>query len=146
MRASVNTCSSLVGLVVLAGWTLSRSSVPPRKDWFHRLGGIGILALFFSIVCPVIIGPGPDGVFGTSDDETFQQQLIRPANLSVTMSAHSRVAQRRSLKDLWINAFVATGDHILASRTGRSFVPDRPLRRLTHFQAPISTHSPPIAS
>ena len=147
MGASVNTCALLVGLAVFAGWTLSRFSVPPRKGWFHRLGGVGILALFFFIVSPeVVIGPGPDGVFGTSDDDTFQLQLIRPPASSVTISAHTRVAQRRSLTDLWTNAFVATADRILAPRTGRSFVADRPLEHQTHFRASISIHSPPIAS
>jgi len=38
------------------------------------------------------------------------------------------------------------GDPILAPRTGRSVVVDQPLDHLTHFQAPISIHSPPIAS
>jgi len=147
MGASVNTCALLVGLAAFAGWTLSRFSVPPPKGWFHRLGGVGILALFFFLVSPeVVIGPGPDGVLGTSDDDTFQLQLIRPASSSVTISAQTRVAQRRSLIDLWINAFVAAGDPILAPRTGRSFVADRPLEHQTHFRAPISIHSPPLVS
>lgn len=147
MWTSVNTCALLVGLAAFAGWTRSRFSVPPRKGWFHKLGGVGTLALFFFVVSPeVVIGPGPDGVFGTSDDDTFQLQLIRPARPCVTVSARTSVAQRRSLTDLWINAFVATGDAILAPRTGRSFVADRPLERQTHFQAQISIHSPPIAS
>ena len=148
MGASANTCALLMGLAAFAGWTLSRLFVPPRKGWFHRLGRVGNLALFLSIVSPevVIIGPGPDGVFGTADDDTFQLQFIRPATTSVTISAHTRVAQRRSLTDLWINAFVATGDPILPPRTGRSFAAHRPLERQTHFQASISIHSPPIAS
>ena len=148
MGASVSTCALLVGLAAFAAWTFSRFSVPPRKGWVHRRGGVGILALFFSIVSPevVIIGPGPDGVFGTSDDDTFQLQFIRPATPSVTISAHTKVAQRRSLTDLWVNASVATGDPIPAPRTGRSFVADRPLERQTHFQAQISIHSPPVAS
>lgn len=148
MGASVNSCALLVGLVAFAGWTVSRFSVLPRKGWFHKLGGVGILVLAFSMVSPemVIIGPGPDGVFGTSDDDTFQLQFVRPATPSVTISAHTKVAQRRSLTDLWLNAFLATGDPILAPRTGRSFVADRPLERQTHFQAQISIHSPPIAS
>lgn len=148
MGASVNTCGLLVGLAAFVGWTLSRFSVPPSKGWVHRFRGVGILALFLSTLSPVvlIIGPGPDGVFGTSDDDTFQLQLIRPAAPSVTMSAHTRVARRRSLTDLWINAFVATGDPILAPQTGRSFVADRPLERQTYFQASIPIHSPPIAS
>jgi hypothetical protein len=147
MGASVSTYALLMGLAALAGWRLSRFSVPPRKGWVHRLGGVGTLALCLFIVSPeVVIGPGPDGVFGTSDDDTFQLQLIRPARPSVTISAHTRVARHRSLRDLWINAFVATGDPILAPRTVRSFVADRPLERQTHFQASISIHSPPIAS
>jgi hypothetical protein len=132
MGANVNTCALFVGLAAFAGWTLSRFSVPRRKGWVHSLGGVGILALFFSIESP--------------DDDAFQQQFIRPATPSVTISAHTRVAQRRSLTDLWINAFVATGDPILAPRTGRSFVADRPLERQTHFHAPISIHSPPVVS
>ncbi len=120
MWTSLNTCALLVGLAAFAGWTLSRFSVPPCKGWFHRLGGAGILALLPSIASSeVVIGPGPDGVFGTSDDDTFQLQFIRPATPSVTISA---------------------------PRTGRSFVADRPLEHQTHFRAPISIHSPPIAS
>jgi hypothetical protein len=131
MGASINTCALLVGLAAFAAWTLSRFFVPRRKGWVHRLGGVGILALFFSIISP--------------DDDTFQQELIRPGTPSVTIFAHTRVA-RRSLTDLWIKAFVATGDPILAPRTGRSFVADRPLERQTHFHAPISIHSPPVVS
>ena len=145
MWASVNACALLVGSAAFAGWTLSRFLVRSRKGWFHRFRGVGILALFFSIVSPeVVIGPGPDRVFGTSDDDSFQLQLIRPATASLTISAHTRVA-RRSLTDLWVDALVATGD-ILAPRTGRSFVADRPPERQTHFLAPISIHSPPGAS
>jgi len=132
MGASVNIFALLVGLAAFADWTFSRPSVPQRKGWVHKLGGIGILALVFSIISP--------------DDDAFQQQLIRPATPSVTISAHTRVAHRRSLTDLWINAFVATGDPILAPLTGRSVLIDQPLDRLTQFQAPISAHSPPTAS
>jgi hypothetical protein len=131
MGASVNTCALLVGLAALAGWTLSRFSVPRRKDWVHRLGGVGILALFFSIVSP--------------DDDAFQQELIRPTPPSPTVSSHTKVAQRGSLVNLSINAFAAAGDPIRALRTGRSVVMDQPLDRLTHFQDPISIHSPPNA-
>jgi len=132
MGASVNTFALLVGLAAFADWTPSRPSVPPRKGWVHKLGGTSILALVFSVISP--------------DDGAFQQQLIRPATPSVTISAHTRVAHRRSLTDLWINDFVATGDPILAARTSRSVVVNQPLDRLTHFQAPISAHSPPIGS
>ena len=132
MGASVNTFALLVGLAAFADWTLSRPSVPPRKGWLHKLGGIGILAFVFSIISP--------------DDDAFQQQLIRPATPSVTISAHTRVAHRRSLTDLWINAFVATEDPILAPLTCRSVVIDQPFHCLTHFQAPIPIHSPPVAA
>ena len=132
MGASVNTCALLVGLAAFAGWTLSRFSVPRRKGWVHRLGGVGILALFFSIVSP--------------DDDAFQQELIRPTPSSATVSSHTKVAQRGSLLNSSINAFAAAGDPSRALRTGRSVVVDRPLERQTRFQAPISIHSPPIAS
>jgi hypothetical protein len=132
MGASVNTCALLVGLAAFAAWTLSRFSVPRRKGWVHRLGGVGILALFFSIVSP--------------DDDAFQQELIRPTPSSATVSSHTKVGQRGSLVDLSINAFAAAGDPIRALRTGRLVVMDDPLDRLTHFQSPFSIHSPPVAS
>src|SRR5713101_3591885 len=81
MWASVNTCALLVGSTAFAGWTLSRFFVRPRKGWFHRFGGVGILALFFSIVSPeVVIGPGPDRVFGTSDDDSFSAAIHSASN------------------------------------------------------------------
>ena len=132
MGASVNTCALLVGLAAFAAWTLSRFSVPRRKGWVHRLGGVGILALFFSIVSP--------------DDDAFQQELIRPTPSSATVSSHTKVAQRGSLVDLSIKAFAAARDPIRALRTGRLVVMDDPLDRLTHFQSPFSIHSPPVAS
>jgi len=146
MGASANTCVFLVGLAGFVGWTVSRFSVPPRKDWFHELRAAGILALFFFVVSPEVIniGPGSDGVFGTSDDDAFQLQLIQPRTSCISNSAHARVAQRRSLTHLWANAFVATGDPIPALRTCRSSFADRSLNRQTHFQASISIHSPPI--
>ena len=147
MGASLNICALLVGLAVLSGRAISRSSVPLRKGWFHRLDGVGILALFLFIVSPeLIIGPGPDGVFGTSDDDRFQQQLIRPRTRCVITSTHTRASQRRSLTNLWMNASGATGDPVLAARTRRSSAADRPLERPTFFQAPVAIHSPPIAS
>jgi hypothetical protein len=92
--------------------------------WVNWLGGVAILALFFSIVSP--------------DDDAFQQELIRPTPSSTTASSGTQVAQRESLADLSINAFAAAGDPIRALRTGRSVVMDQPLDRLTHVQAPIS--------
>ena len=52
MRSGVNICALLVGLAAFAGWTLSRFTVPRRVRWVNLLGGVGILALFFSIVSP----------------------------------------------------------------------------------------------
>lgn len=98
-----------------------------RVNW---LGGVGILALLFSVASPY--------------DDPFQQELIRPAPPSATAS-HTKVTQRGSLGDLSMAAFAATGDPIRALRTGRSVATDQPLHRLTHFQASISIHSPPIA-
>ena len=133
MAGSVNISAFSVALAAFAGWTLSRSIVPRRMAWIHWLGGVGILALFFSIVSP--------------DDDAFQQELIRPATPSVRVSAHTRVVSRRSLADLSIpNAFSAAGNHILAFGTGRLFIMNQPFDGLTHFQAPISIHSPPVVS
>jgi hypothetical protein len=129
---SVNTYALLVGLAAFAGWTVSCSTVTRRLGWVNWLGGVGILALFFSIASP--------------DDDGFQQELIRPTPPSTTVSSHAKVAQRGSLVDLSINAFAAEGDPIRAFRPGRSVVMDQPLGQRTHFQAPISIHSPPIAS
>jgi hypothetical protein len=132
MGASVNTCALLVGLPAFAGWTTSRTIVPRHVGWLNWLGGMGILALFFSIASP--------------NDDPFQQELIRPSPPSATVSSHTSVAQRGSLLDLSIIAFSASGDPDRALKTGRSVVMDQPLNRLTHFQAPISIHSPPNAT
>jgi len=131
MGGSVNIWALLVGLAAFAGWALARSIVPRRMPWLHWLGGVGILALFFSIVSP--------------DDDAFQQELIRPTSPSATVSLHTKIAQPGRLGDLSINAFAAAKDPILALRAGRLVVMDQPFARLTHLQAPISSHSPPIA-
>jgi hypothetical protein len=133
MGSGVNICALLAGLAAFAGWTLSRFTVPRRVGWVNLLGGVGILALFFSIVSP-------------DDDDGFQQELIRPATPSIRVSAHTRVAPRRSPAELSINAFVEAGDPIWVPWTGRSFVVDQLLELNTHFHAPISIHSPPVAS
>jgi len=132
MAGSVNISAFSVALAAFAGWTLSRSIVPRRMAWIHWLGGVGILALFFSIVSP--------------DDDAFQQELIRPTPPSATVSSHTKIARPGRLGDLSINAFAAAGDPVLALRTGRSVIVSQPFDGVTHFQAPISIHSPPIAS
>ena len=132
MAGSVNISALLVGLAAFAGWTLSRSIVPPRMAWVHWLGGVGILALFFSIVSP--------------DDDAFQQELIRPTPPSATVSSHTKIARPGRVGDLSINAFAAARDPLRALKTGRSVIVSQPFDGVTHFQAPISIHSPPIAS
>jgi hypothetical protein len=131
MGGSVNICALLVGLGAFAGWRLSGRSASPQRNWVSALGGVGILALFFSIVSP--------------DDDGFQQELIRPATPSVSAFAHTRVAPRRSSTDLSINVFVQAGDPIRVPRSGRSFVTDQPLELDTHVHPPILIHSPPVA-
>ena len=66
MGASANTFALLVGLAAFAGWMTSRFTVPRRMGGVKWLGGVGILALFFSVVSP--------------DDDAFQQELIRPTS------------------------------------------------------------------
>jgi hypothetical protein len=132
MGSGVNICALMAGLAAFACWTLSCFTVPRRVGGVNLLGGVGILALFFSILSP--------------DDDGFQQELISPATPSVRVSAPTRVAPRRSPADLSINAFVEVGDPIWDTRTGRSFVMDQPLELNTHFHAPIQIHSPPVAS
>jgi hypothetical protein len=64
MGGSVNICALLVGMSAFAHWTISCSTLIRRMGWVNWLGGVGILALFFSVASP--------------DDDTFQQELIRP--------------------------------------------------------------------
>ena len=132
MGSGVNTCALLVGLAAFAGWILSCRTVPRRVGWVNLLGAVGIVALFFSIVSP--------------DDDGFQQELIRTGTPTVRVSAHTRVAPRRSRADLSITALVEAGNPIRVPKTGRSFVMDQPLELDTHFHAPIPIHSPPAAS
>ena len=132
MAGSVNIAALLVGLAGVAGWTLCRSIVPRSMAWVHWLGGVGILALFFSIISP--------------DDDAFQQELIRPTLPPATVSSHTKIAWPGRLGALSINAFAAAEDPRLPLRTGRSVVMDQPFERPTHFRAPTLIHSPPIAS
>ena len=123
MGSSENICALLMGLAAFAGWTLSRFTVPRCVSWVNLLGGVGILALFFSILSP--------------NDDGFQQELIRPTTPSVRLSAHTKVAPRRSPADFSTNAFVEAGDPLRVPRTGRWFVRDQPLQLDTHFHAAI---------
>jgi hypothetical protein len=132
MGPGVNIYALLVGLAAFAGWTVSRFTVPRRVGWVNFLGGVGILALFFSIVSP--------------DDDGFQQELIRPATPSVRGLRTRELHRGDSSADLSINAFVEAGDPIRVPRTSRSFVMDQPRELDTHFHAPIQVHSPPVAS
>jgi len=132
MAGSANISALLVGLAAFAGWTLSGSIVPRRVAWVRWLGGVGILALFFSIVSP--------------DDDAFQQELIRPTFPSASVFSHTKIAKRGPHVDLSITALAAAGGPIAALRTGRLVVMERPFDGLTHFQASISIHSPPVAS
>ena len=128
MAGSLNISALLVGLAAFAGWTLSRFAVPRCVGWFNLLGGVGILALLFSVVSP---------------DDGFQQELIRPATPSIRVSLHTKVAQR---VDLSINAFIEAEDPFQVPRTACSFIRSQPLELDTHFHAPITIHSPPVAS
>jgi hypothetical protein len=132
MGAGVNSCALFVGLAAFAGWTLSHLTLSRRRGSVHLLGGVGILALFFSIVSP--------------DDDGFQHELIRPATPSVRVSAHTRVAPRRTQAALSINAAATAGDPVRLPKTGGSFATDQALELQTHFHSPISIHSPPSAS
>jgi hypothetical protein len=133
MGVGVNICALLLGLAASAGWTLYLCTVPRQRDWINLLGGVGILALVFSIVSP--------------NDDGFQQELIRPAAApSVTASAHAREALRRSTPALPINEFVDAGVPIRVFMTGCVIAMDRAFELDTHFHSPISIHSPPVAS
>jgi len=132
MGLDVNICVLLVGLGAFAGWTLYSFTAPRRAGWVNLFGGIGILALFFSIVSP--------------EDDGFQQELIRPATPSVRVSAQTRLAPRQSPSDLAINAFVKAGNPIRVPRIGRLLVMDQPFEHDTCFHGPFPIHSPPVAS
>ena len=131
MGPSANLYALLVGVAAFAGWTLSRSAMP-RRGWVQWLGGVGILALFFSIISP--------------DDDLFQHELIRPATPAVGLSAHPRLAPRRSLAVLSINAFVAAGHPTRVLRARHPLVTDQPVEHDTDVHSPLSIHSPPFAS
>ena len=132
MGAGVNISALLVGLSAFAGWTFLRFSVSQHQRWVTLLGGVGILALSFSVVCP--------------DDDNFQQELIRPATPSVRVSAHSRVAPARSPSGLAIKAPVGAGYPTRTTGPGRSPAKDHPLEFDTHFHPLISIHSPPLTA
>jgi len=99
--------------------------------WVGWLGGVGILALFFSVVSP--------------DDDTFQQELIRPTPPYASVFSHAKIVKRGPHADLSITALAVAGAPIAALGTGRLVVMDRPFDGLTHFQASDLIHSPPLA-
>ncbi len=74
MGGSLNICALLVGLAAFARWTIPFSNVTRRMGLVNWLGGVGILALLFSIVSP--------------DDDAFQQELIRPTPFRNCVFAH----------------------------------------------------------
>ena len=131
MGLSVDICALLVGLAVLAGWTLARFAVPRFVRCVKLLEGACILTFLFSLVVP---------------NHGIQQELIRPPTPSVRVSAHTRVAPRRSPVNLSIDAFVKSEDPIRVPKTSCSFVKNQPLEVDTHFHAPIPIHSPPVAT
>ena len=132
MELGVNIRVLLVGLTAFAGWALSRFSAPRQEGWANLLGGMGVLALLFSIASP--------------DDDGFQQELIRPATPSVRVSAQTRLAPRRSPADLAINAFVKTGNPIRVPRISRLLVMDQSFEHDRCCHGPFPIHSPPVAS
>ena len=131
MGDSVNICALLVGIAAFARWTISCSSLTRRMGWVGWLGGVGILALFFSVVSP--------------DDDTFQQELIRPTPPYASVFSHAKIVKRGPHADLSITALAVAGAPIAALGTGRLVVVDRPFDGLTHFQASDLIHSPPLA-
>jgi len=52
MGPAVNICALSLGLAAFAGWTLFQFAVPRRVGWVNLLGGVSILAPFFSILSP----------------------------------------------------------------------------------------------
>src|SRR5215467_11934897 len=117
MGGSLNICALLVGLGTFGCWTFC-STVTRRMGWVNWLGGVGILALLFSVVSP--------------DDDTFQQELIRPTSPSASVFSHTKIANRGPHVDLSILALPAARHPIAALRTGRLVVMDRPLDDMTH--------------
>jgi len=132
MGASANSWALLVGLTAFAGWTFSQITVCQSRRCVNLLGGVGIFALFFSIV--------------SVDDDGFQQELIRPTIPLGRVCAHTRVAPRRSSAKVPISAFGETRNPILISRTVWSIAADQPHEFSTYPYAPTSIHSPPLTS
>src|SRR5262249_26231190 len=132
MGRSLNICALLVGLTAFARWSIYCSTVTRRMGWVKWLGGVGVLALFFSIVSP--------------DDDAFQQELIRRTLASATVPSQTKIARRGPVLHSSITALAAAGDPIAALGSGRVVAMDRPFDGLTHFQASISIPYQPIAS
>jgi len=93
------------------------------------LGGVGILAVFFSVLSP--------------SDDLFQQELIRPTTALVRASAHAGVVLRRLGVHLSNDGFVAPGHFIRVSRGDSLIAIEKSLALDVDFHAAILIHSPP---
>jgi len=131
MGFSVTICPLLMGLAAFAGWTLSRIDVPRFVRRVNFLGGVGILSFLFSVM---------------SSNNGFQQEFIRQPTASVQLSAHTRVAPRRSPVNLSLNPFPEAEGPMHAPMTSRSLVRNQPLELNTYLHLRIPIHSPPVAS
>jgi hypothetical protein len=125
-----NVCAFLLGLGTSVAWTLSRATATGCRGFVNALGGLGILALLFSVVSPA--------------DDLIQQELIRPATPTLILFVHTRVVPRRvSLS--FSTATLAAGTRQLALRTAPLLVTDQSFERDSHFCASISIHAPPYS-
>ena len=52
MGATPNIFALLMRLAAVVGWTMHCSAVTRSLGWFRWIGGVGFLALFFSVVSP----------------------------------------------------------------------------------------------
>ena len=68
MGSGVTVCAFLVCLVAFSGSTISRFTLPWRVSWVNLPGGVGILALFLSVL--------------SAGHDRCQQELSRPASLA----------------------------------------------------------------
>jgi hypothetical protein len=131
MGLSVTICTLLVRLSAFAGWTLSASLCLGLCVGLTCLAEGVFSLLFFSIVSP---------------NHGFQQELMGPPTPSLRLSAHTRVAPRRSPINFSVNPFREAEGPMQVPKTSRSLVGDQPLEFNTHLHGRIPIHSPPVAS